>query len=226
MPFRPPAVGSPYDGRHQKRRKRLLDGEPLCRLCLSAGRTVAASVADHIVALEDGGTNEMSNLMPLCKRCHDAIKTPADKAARKAKPDQPIALWVMSPRLHSPPLRHGMIDLIDFRRKAHRDGMPIARAHALSLAYATGIAGEHRLGGLAWITALLLDDIEHASLIAARCACEIRRIPTPIEEAISIADAIVDRELHQWFTERTSRLVAQTLAIEVKGSQDARAGNA
>lgn len=36
---------------------------------------------DHKVALEQGGSNEDSNLQPLCKPCHDA-KTAAEATGR------------------------------------------------------------------------------------------------------------------------------------------------
>ena len=42
-------------------------------LCLKHGRVVPVKEVHHIVPLADGGTNEFSNLMSLCKSCHSAI---------------------------------------------------------------------------------------------------------------------------------------------------------
>ena len=54
-----------------------LAAEPLCHDCKQGGAinggggviTVATEV-HHIVALRDGGTNDLDNLMSLCKTCH------------------------------------------------------------------------------------------------------------------------------------------------------------
>lgn len=63
----------------------LLD-EPLCRHCAAAGRVTAASDVDHVIPKALGGTDDRSNLSPLCADCH-ARKTIRDHraiAARKA----------------------------------------------------------------------------------------------------------------------------------------------
>ena len=44
--------------------------EPLCRECRKAGRIVPATDVDHRVARADGGTDDRSNLQPLCHACH------------------------------------------------------------------------------------------------------------------------------------------------------------
>ena len=44
----------------------ILARDPVCKDCGSAPSTEA----DHIVALEDGGTWEMTNGQGLCKPCH------------------------------------------------------------------------------------------------------------------------------------------------------------
>jgi len=46
--------------------------EPLCRLCLEMGRISAAVELDHIVPLFGGGSDDASNLQPLCDACHRA----------------------------------------------------------------------------------------------------------------------------------------------------------
>lgn len=84
MPWKPPSINdrTRYGAAWQRQRAATLRAEPLCRLCLAAGMTVPATIVDHILPIADGGGNEQSNLQPLCKRCHDAIKTPSDKASR------------------------------------------------------------------------------------------------------------------------------------------------
>lgn len=85
MPYKQPSVNQkrPYDARWQRLRAQRLKEEPLCRMCLTTGRSVPANVVDHIIPIKDGGTNQTENLMPLCFRCHNSIKTPADVAQRK-----------------------------------------------------------------------------------------------------------------------------------------------
>ena len=55
----------------QERRKALLEREPLCRECVRQGRVRAAVIADHIIALVNGGPDTEDNLQPLCKPCSD-----------------------------------------------------------------------------------------------------------------------------------------------------------
>lgn len=53
-----------------RRRREVLDNEPLCRLCKSEGMTVAASHVDHIKPIHEGGGHGLDNLQPLCATCH------------------------------------------------------------------------------------------------------------------------------------------------------------
>lgn len=56
-------------------RRRLLEGEPLCRHCRRKGLVRLAEELDHIVPLHLGGAVwDPRNLQPLCKRCH-SVKT-------------------------------------------------------------------------------------------------------------------------------------------------------
>jgi len=55
-----------YGPEWQKVRRRILQLEPACRIC---GQD--ATVVDHIVPLQEGGTHAPENLRPLCKSCHD-----------------------------------------------------------------------------------------------------------------------------------------------------------
>lgn len=58
-----------------KYRKAVRDSEPLCRKCAERGRVTVATEIDHIVPLSEGGSNDRSNLQPLCKACHAAKTT-------------------------------------------------------------------------------------------------------------------------------------------------------
>lgn len=53
-------------------RERQLREEPHCRDCRDAGEQRVAVEVDHILRLEDGGTNDPENLRSLCKSCHRA----------------------------------------------------------------------------------------------------------------------------------------------------------
>ena len=57
--------------RLQRLRDQLFTSEPLCRACKAAGRTALATIRDHIVPLAEGGTDEPSNIQPLCRECSD-----------------------------------------------------------------------------------------------------------------------------------------------------------
>ena len=59
-----------YGARWRKLRAQILMDEPLCRECRKAGCIVPATDVDHIVARADGGTDDGSNLQPLCHACH------------------------------------------------------------------------------------------------------------------------------------------------------------
>lgn len=72
-----------YGYRWQQLRLRVLAAEPLCRLCRAAGLTVAATDVDHIVPQCQGGTDDGSNLQPLCERCN-GLKSVRDKSDRRA----------------------------------------------------------------------------------------------------------------------------------------------
>lgn len=61
-------------------RRRVLEEEPFCRVCLAKGLRVASDVVDHIKNLAAGGSDERENKQGLCHPCHDA-KTALERAA-------------------------------------------------------------------------------------------------------------------------------------------------
>ncbi len=52
--------------------------QPLCPRCKESGRVRGWEEVDHIVSLSDGGTNDRSNLVGLCKD-HHRNKTNRDR---------------------------------------------------------------------------------------------------------------------------------------------------
>lgn len=87
---RPSAHHRGYDRQWQRIRRRILNREPLCRTCATEGRHVAAHHVDHAVALNAGGTNDESNLIPLCHSCHSRKTVQHDGGLGHAKaPDLP-----------------------------------------------------------------------------------------------------------------------------------------
>lgn len=68
--------------RLQQLRRELFEREPLCRKCKASGRVTAATERDHIVPLFKGGSDDESNIQPLCTPCHEA-KSLQDKGYRE-----------------------------------------------------------------------------------------------------------------------------------------------
>ena len=63
-----------YDSRWQRVRERFLMRHPLCSRCQEQGRIVMASVAHHVVPINDGGPRlDQANLRALCRDCHEII---------------------------------------------------------------------------------------------------------------------------------------------------------
>lgn len=56
-----------------QRKRRLARTNGLCERCLAKGRTVLATVVDHIKPLALGGTDEDKNTRNLCDPCHDEV---------------------------------------------------------------------------------------------------------------------------------------------------------
>lgn len=60
-----PAAQRGYDARWQKIRRRYLAQHPRCIDC-----GIKATLVDHIVPLQAGGTHSDANLQPMCASCH------------------------------------------------------------------------------------------------------------------------------------------------------------
>lgn len=61
------------DAEYARNRRVVLAGAPACALrILCSG--AAATTADHIVAVTNGGTNDLSNLQPACQPCNSSKK--------------------------------------------------------------------------------------------------------------------------------------------------------
>ncbi len=74
---RPSAAARGYDARWRRIRAKFLKAHAECVEC-----GAPATVADHIVPLSQGGTNDWDNLQPLCKRCHDRKTATVDGGGR------------------------------------------------------------------------------------------------------------------------------------------------
>ena len=60
-----------YGHAWQKLRKEVLQRDGyLCVTCSESGRHVPATDVDHILNKASGGTDALSNLQSLCKKCH------------------------------------------------------------------------------------------------------------------------------------------------------------
>jgi len=64
-----------------RKREGILLRDPLCVKHLAAGVTIASVEVDHIVPIEQGGSDDDSNLQGLCHDCH-AEKTADEQRSR------------------------------------------------------------------------------------------------------------------------------------------------
>ena len=53
--------------------RRYRSAHPFCELCLQHDRYILAELVHHIVPLDEGGTNDWSNLQSLCSACHNVV---------------------------------------------------------------------------------------------------------------------------------------------------------
>lgn len=173
-----------YGDAWRKTRKATLRGQPLCALCLVGGKVVPAVIVDHKVPLEDGGTNAQENLQPLCKRCHDAVKTPADVNERKKQENASVVLhvaWI------------GTVDAQDCwdmrpmrRQLAKIHGWVIA--HELINAAAYGVAALQLVDKAVRPIVVVIDDCGQAKIIKARTGVKLAIEPEGKAPRISKAD--------------------------------------
>ena len=63
----------PYSSQWRRIRKVVIRRDNgLCQHCTRKGRTTIGREVHHIVRLSDGGTDDLDNLVLLCKECHHA----------------------------------------------------------------------------------------------------------------------------------------------------------
>ena len=67
------STGKRYGRAWTRIRHRYANKHPLCEMCMKEGRYVAVEEVHHIVPLSEGGTHDESNLMSLCRSCHEKI---------------------------------------------------------------------------------------------------------------------------------------------------------
>ena len=77
--------------RNQETRRKHFAQHPLCVVCEQTGRVTLAKELDHIIALDNGGTNEPSNRQGLCIECHK-VKTLADMGYSQREERKAIGL--------------------------------------------------------------------------------------------------------------------------------------
>ncbi|AMO58595.1 HNH endonuclease [Endozoicomonas montiporae] len=74
-----------YGSAWEKLRKQALQRDSyLCQSCMREGRIEPGNIVDHIINKASGGTDELSNLQTLCRRCH-AVKTGREGARATAR---------------------------------------------------------------------------------------------------------------------------------------------
>ena len=70
---RAPEVNKTYGRAWKRIRDRYAAEHPLCELCLKEGRLTPVEEVHHILPISHGGTHDRSNLMSLCRSCHQKI---------------------------------------------------------------------------------------------------------------------------------------------------------
>ena len=64
-------IGKKYGAAWRRIRARYAAAHPLCEKCLQDGRIVPVEEVHHVLPVSMGGTNDDSNLMSLCRSCHN-----------------------------------------------------------------------------------------------------------------------------------------------------------
>lgn len=70
---RSPNANRSYGRAWKRIRDRYTEEHPLCERCLSEGRFTPVDEVHHILPVSKGGTHERTNLMSLCRSCHNKI---------------------------------------------------------------------------------------------------------------------------------------------------------
>ena len=70
---RDPAVHKKYGRAWKRIRDSYVKTHPFCERCFEQGILVPADEVHHKVPISQGGTHDRSNLMSLCKSCHNKI---------------------------------------------------------------------------------------------------------------------------------------------------------
>ncbi len=71
-------MSSPYDSSEYRRNRKAVTGLP-CARC----HADPPSTADHIIPVSRGGTHDVDNLRPLCRRCNSALGGHLNKGKRR-----------------------------------------------------------------------------------------------------------------------------------------------
>lgn len=70
---RDPATKRRYGRAWQRIRDRYAAAHPLCEMCFEEGRVTLMDEVHHILPVRRGGTHDQSNLMSLCRSCHNKV---------------------------------------------------------------------------------------------------------------------------------------------------------
>lgn len=79
---REPDKHARYGRAWKKARDAYATAHPFCERCFEQGRMTPLDEVHHIVPVREGGGNEESNLMSLCRSCHNLIH--AERGDRNA----------------------------------------------------------------------------------------------------------------------------------------------
>ena len=79
----------------QRLRTRIMQDQPLCRMCEEKGFVTPGAEMDHIQPLFKGGSNDDDNLQMLCIECHR--RKSADDLGVRYKPTIGPDGWPISP---------------------------------------------------------------------------------------------------------------------------------
>ena len=70
---RTPGIHRRYGAKWKKIRDRYVLEHPVCERCMKEGRLTPVEEVHHIVPVKRGGSHDPSNLMSLCRSCHNKI---------------------------------------------------------------------------------------------------------------------------------------------------------